>query len=354
MEPDRRAKLSIVVFGVIVPALILVAAYNYTLDRFGYLIFDKPVLRSDFARKVIGKKIGADYPPVDAIIMGDSTAKSNVDPREIKSVFSLNFGIHGGSNVISFSLLKNYLESHSAPGCVVLLGQQNWSPNYGHFFTKAVYMHVLSVSDFWKIWQDGNRNGIFPATDLSLPQYFYQGALHFLRMNDIPLVDMQSAIWSRSDRRMRKRMKWVVGMDESRGFNDKGMNVLPERSFVSDRIYAPYEKKFEPSRSEEFYLKEILRLSRERNFRVLMATTPAAQTPYLEKYRDFFRSRDDYAESLFKRFPELVRLEDLPKHYPRRLHYDLTHLGTEGAGIYSRELDVSLRKLCRPTRNANK
>ena len=344
-EPRLRTKLKILTLGLLVPVLTVFATYEFLVTHLDFAMFGLAKLRSTYLRDLNDQRVGRDYPPVDLVVLGDSTAKVGFNPTEIHSIFAVNLAVHGGTNVVSYATLTEYLKTHPAPRCVFLLSQENWHRNYGMFFSKVIFQNYLSWDEIRSIWQTGAANHIFPASEMSWFEYHTRSLLALLELNPPPLAQLQEALKLGSMNA--ERRSDVARFTAQRGWHAREDSETMQRKFFDPHMHEMYVNRFTASASEDFYLHRIVELGRARGFRVLFGSSPMAESFYVRSSERFQHDRDSHLQKILQDEPALVYLP-LPRVFPQQLHSDLNHLNAEGARVFARELEPQLKSYCRP------
>jgi hypothetical protein len=341
MRIGRRFK--IVLFGIVLPMAAFFVVYREFVVFNYYTMFDLNGLRSFYYIHLINGATGPQFYPADIVVVGDSTAKSGIDPRAL-TLRTVNISANAGSALSSYQTLLRYLEVKPPPRCVLMVHQYNWRHTRELFFQHLVLFDMLGWRDLNDIWRRGAEHGVFPATEYTRVGFFFQSFRHMYKLARVPLPQLQRALWSGASR---ERMEQKVALlDTAQGFQNNSRRHLPtEANFVNQSMHEGYLRPFEPDPTEDFYLRELAKLSAERKIRLVYTSLPVSESEILPKTENFFTGRDAHVHALLSDFPEVSFIE-LPRSMSRINFFDFTHLNWEGANAIGRKLNATLRELC--------
>jgi len=344
VEKSVKNKLKLLLKGYIAPAAVLWLVYYSVLSAFFVELFGFSAARAQYVKEIFSEPEAHKISPADLVVIGDSTAKSAVNPLAVNYAFTLNLGVNAGTALTSYAVLKRYLQQFPKPKCVLYIAQYNWERNYGDFFPKVLFYDTYDWRDLPSMWLTGKREGIFPADQYTTAGFFINALRTELRINELPVNLMQERIfrwWEGRGNKWRKARREMVKL---RGFqNNDVRRLLPEDEFFKVETHSALLASFRAYPAEDFYLRALIDLAEREQVRLIYAFLPLAESENTEAATPHRMVRDAHMRAIFGR--KGIELF-LPSTYPRQHFYDFTHLSPEGAVHFQPFLDPTLSQWC--------
>jgi len=348
MTPEDKFNWRLLVMAFVLPGLIVWAIYYSGVSYFAPQIFKFGGSRAEFPRQFFEADLAKNYPPIDVVILGDSTARSAINPVEIDYLFAVNLALNGGTALTSYHILERYLRTHPKPKCVVYVSQYNWDRNYGYFFERIVFYRLLDPVSLFDVWKMGIQNGVFPRTDYSTVGFFTASLRQYLYLGELPANLIQEAIQYYTPERAAHYNSLGRKNVYYRGFqNNELRSPQPESVFFTDERHGAYLGPFVPYATEDFYLRALIERTGKLGIKLLWGSVPMADSEHYTAAKIHQASRDLHVLKIMQNNPHVIQVP-MPKSMPRQLYFDFTHMEPEGARALRPYLDSSLRENCAP------
>ncbi len=274
-----------------------------------------------------------DLKAADTIVLGDSRAKSGINPMLIsEDCFSLAQG--GSTSIEAYYTLKHYIENMGAPKTVLLSDCAYHFAAVDGFWTRNIYFDFLStkeaneVIDVAKDFDEmsklcaGGEKGRFTLFEYKIKS---------------PTKYMSAVVNSFSENRKEINQKLYKQMVDDKGF----------KTFVS---WWPTSTEYDMEKLEilntlDYYYRKTIDLCIENNIEVYSLNMPLIATTYNEskkiwepfgKY--FERLKNDYSGF------ENVHIDTTFDKYDEKYFDDADHLNEEGAKVYTKSLKERLKE----------
>jgi hypothetical protein len=346
MTPEGKFNWRLFAMGFILPAVLIWLVYFVFVSTYFLQIFRFTGARAEFSREFFSTDIAKTYPPIDLVVLGDSTTKSAINPLEIPYLFAVNLALNGGTALTSYQVLDRFLRAHPQPKCVLYVSQYNWHRNYAYFFDRIVSYRSMDLTNMLDIWKRGMREGIYPRTEYSTLGFFLASLRYTLYIGELPLNLIQRAAYKDIFTRRRKWTSMRRQMIENRGFQDNELRrVLPDSKFFNPELHEVFTGPFVPYATEDYYIKQLIERTGKLGIKMLWAMLPLAEGDEYLPARLHQRARDLHVLELMQGHPHVIQVP-LPLTFPRKYYYDFTHMVPEGAAELQPYLDPSLRAHC--------
>ncbi len=344
MKKIFASEASLLVRGFLLPVLIIWAVYFGFLTKHFQDIFLFSA-SSEYLNRFFKEDFARLYPPIDLVVLGDSTSRSAVNPTDFKDLFAVNLGVNGGTALSAYYVMERYVRANPKPRCLLYLSQYNWKRNYGDFFHKAIFYGNLNWDNFQRAWEVGAENGVFPATEYTYPEYVIKALRTDLLVDELPLNLIQEFVTGRYPRKARKAKMMKRSAIKNRGFQDNAIKrVLPEERFFNE-MHAAFLRPFQAYPSEDFYLRRLAEFAKANGIQFFYAMLPVAQSDYVEDAAEHLKQRNAHLETVLNSIDGVHQIP-LPVTLSRSYFFDFTHMVREGADQVRPLLDPYLKKAC--------
>jgi hypothetical protein len=298
-------------------------------------------------------------PPVDVLLLGDSTAVAALETREIERAL-------GGAQVYNFALpatgpsggeaiLRRYLRTHAPPRLVVL-GFTPWALlDRRDLFEGFVMPVLLGPSDAVRAaWRDRRLGYVLSWLADRWPTYRYRddlrsGALSLL-LDAVPDAKprasallgyakdptSQYAFRFFYTARAERNAQFLAELERDGGWHYWRETAFPGERLQEDFDFAVRDPAFVPSPRETAALDALLDSCASAGIPVLMVPMPQPQGRLRAMAaRGDFERFEAFWRDVAGRHPNLRRPGQLVKPAPHAWFADNTHLNPEGASLYT-------------------
>ncbi|MBC7539948.1 MAG: hypothetical protein H7281_14090 [Bacteriovorax sp.] len=291
--------------------------------EFGYMFLDKTVSDTTLFNH---KKI---------LVLGDSSAATAIHLKTLGGN-SLTLGVWGSSPAETYYYLKQYLDNHDAPKC--LLFTHLIAPEYykAHAFWEFVINYSqMPLSFVSEIYYESKRLGTFPGKDYNpisfytkyfliktrfflTSQAFYRDKVNFSFKSPKGYQSRLNSIFKNNGEYIRlKRGKGVRG-----AWWEFLINPFSEDKFFTN------------------YMEKIFKLAEEKSIKIYTFTPPISEEIY-NKYRSRINSLDNYLRLNTLKHKNANYIE-LREFYPEKFYIDKAHLNVFGANQFTLKISKQL------------
>ncbi len=273
-----------------------------------------------------------DEPAADVLILGDSRAKSALNPEQLDSYGADNcvsMAQGGSTSVEAYFALKEYIENKGIPKAVIVSVSSYHFTSFDGFFTRTLYFNAMDTDDaaevISKAREAGEKDALKAAGGsglITLFEYKIKSPTKYIA----PFIN------SFGEDRKTINEEAYKEMQDRKGF----------KSFVSWwPTSAEHDMtEFLPLKTLGDYYRKLIDLCIENDIEVYSVNTPLIATTF-EESRKIAVPFSEYLESIKKDYPEetypKVHIETLFEDYDERYFDDADHLNPAGAEIYTRE-----------------
>ncbi len=271
--------------------------------------------------------------PASVIVLGDSRAKSGINPKLISDdCFSLAQG--GSTSIESYYTLKNYIENMGAPKCVLLSDCSYHFASVDGFWTRNIYFNFLNFKEASEVIDTAKRFDEMEA----LCANGEKGILTLFEYKiKSPTKYMSAIVNSFSENRKEINKKLYQQMVDDKGF----------KSFVS---WWPTSTEYDMEeinilKTLDYYYRKTIDLCIENNIEVYSLNMPLIETTYNES-KKIWEPFSEYFTELKKDYSDFenVHIETGFDKYDEKYFDDADHLNSEGAKVYTLNLKEKILK----------
>lgn len=271
--------------------------------------------------------------PAKIIILGDSRAKSGINPKLISDdCFSLAQG--GSTSIEAYYTLKNYIENMGVPKRVLLSDCSYHLANVDGFWTRNIYFDFLSFKEAKEVIDVAKD---FDEMD-ALCENGEKGILTLIEYKiKSPTKYMSAIVNSFSENRKEINKKLYQQMVDDKGF----------KSFVS---WWPTSTEYDMETIEvlntlDYYYRKTIDLCVKNNIEVYSLNMPLIDSTY-DECEKIWKPLGEYFKKLEKDYSDYpnVHIETSFDRYDEKYFDDADHLNKDGAEVYSLNLKEKLLK----------
>lgn len=257
------------------------------------------------------------------IILGDSRTKAGMVPQ-VLSEGCYNLALGGTTPIEGYYTLKEYLNNHPAPECVVISYAPMHYMGIDALWTRNIYFHVMNDEDaaeLFRIVAAGNeKEEILPN------HYLLEYAMYRFYLPNKYGTAVKNALFSNRHTANLEKYDQVASA--------RGQNYFGLANGSSDINGEAKEMDFIPSETVTLYLQRIFDLCKEQEIRVIVEQMPMNETSRGILTEDFKEHYRMYIYELASANPT-VRISGELYLYSNNYFGDADHLNPEGAYEFS-------------------
>lgn len=256
------------------------------------------------------------------LIIGDSRTKAGLIPDEL-SDSCYNLALGGTTPIEGYYTLKEYLENHPAPECVVLAYAPMHYMDVDALWTRNIYFHVMNREDAAELFQaaaecQDNENILIENYRLEYAMYqFYMPNKYCTALKNAAFIGRHAA-------NVEKYEQMTL---------ERGHNFFGTANGSSDVNGEAKEDDFIPSDVITIYMQKIFDLCNEQGIRVVVEQLPMNETSRSILTEDFKTHYREYMFELAEANPTAQIFGDFYM-YPNDYFGDADHLNQTGASMY--------------------
>lgn len=258
------------------------------------------------------------------LIIGDSRTKAGFIPDEL-SDDCYNLALGGTTPIEGYYTLKEYLEHHPSPECVIIAYAPMHYMDVDALWTRNIYFHVMNREDTAELFQIAA--GCRKNDKILIENYRLEYAMYrFYMPNKYCTALKNAAFMGRHEANVTKYQQMTL----ERGHNFFGLangsgdvnGEAKEEDFISSDVIA-------------IYMQKIFDLCREQGIRVVVEQLPMNETSRSILTEDFKNHYRQYMDELAAANPTVQIFGDFYM-YPNDYFGDADHLNQTGASAYCR------------------
>lgn len=256
------------------------------------------------------------------LIIGDSRTKAGFIPDEL-SDSCYNLALGGTTPIEGYYTLKEYLEHHPAPECVVIAYAPMHYMDVDALWTRNIYFHVMNREDTAELFQiaagcQNNENILIENYRLEYAMYrFYMPNKYCTALKNAAFIGRHGANVSKYRQMTLERGHNFFGL--ANGSGDVN-GEAKEADFISSDVIT-------------IYMQKIFDLCSERGIRVVVEQLPMNETSRSILTEDFKSHYRQYMDELAIANPTVQIFGDFYM-YPNDYFGDADHLNQVGASAY--------------------
>lgn len=256
------------------------------------------------------------------LIIGDSRTKAGFIPDEL-SDSCYNLALGGTTPIEGYYTLKEYLEHHPAPECVVIAYAPMHYMDVDALWTRNIYFHVMNREDTAELFQiaagcQNNENILIENYRLEYAMYrFYMPNKYCTALKNAAFIGRHGANVSKYQQMALERGHNFFGL--ANGSGDVN-GEAKEADFTSSDVIT-------------IYMQKIFDLCSEQGIRVVVEQLPMNETSrsiLTENFKSHYRQ---YMDELAIANPTVQIFGDFYM-YPNDYFGDADHLNQAGASAY--------------------
>lgn len=310
MKKNSFKKLILRIIYIIIPLYILWFLYI----EFMPMYYNRPTnTRWYFIKKVLDKTYK--IPESNIIFLGESRVNAGIDFTKIPGSFSFASG--GSTPVEMYYVLEKYLENYSKPDMVFLSISPRFLTETFAFWPYAVRNDLFTYSDFRDI-----TDHLIPGDTIIGKHPKAKFLLHKLNYIEYYQSDVFYNYMFGGHKENRILINEMLSMNGGRphpGLKDS----------CSDLNYETRYNEFQVSKLSDFYLREIFKLCKENNTRLIYDFIPMNESSYKALKKGFITSYKSYIKNLSDEYPQFD-ISDTLYYYPDSYFGDESHLNYRG------------------------
>lgn len=256
------------------------------------------------------------------LIIGDSRTKAGFIPDEL-SDSCYNLALGGTTPIEGYYTLREYLEHHPAPECVVIAYAPMHYMDVDALWTRNIYFHVMNREDTAELFQiaagcQNNENILIENYRLEYAMYrFYMPNKYCTALKNAAFIGRHGANVSKYQQMTLERGHNFFGL--ANGSGDVN-GEAKEADFTSSDVIT-------------IYMQKIFDLCSEQGIRVVVEQLPMNETSRSILTEDFKSHYRQYMDELALANPTVQIFGDFYM-YPNDYFGDADHLNQAGASAY--------------------
>lgn len=283
-----------------------------------------------------------DNPPsekINILAVGDSTIAFGVKPRLIAGSYSI--ALPSSTNINVWLDLERYLKAHSPPKCILYSTSYIKNHYQAGFLGKHISAQVYNWDELKKIYYESEASGAEPSRAMSY--WWFVTKVFFLKYIDYT-VNTQIKI---------KRML-LPFLPEVKKFDYAVNSAIREKGYLhakrfsqdlmSERQHYLVEP-FEVNSSDDFYFKKILDKTKELGIKLIYLEMPIINNESDSRIEAFHKTHMNHIQTILHSYPNST-FEALDYHPTEDQYFDMNHLNSEGAVIFTKNLAHKLPVEC--------
>jgi hypothetical protein len=277
------------------------------------------------------------------IIIGDSRAEAAFVPDILEDNF-YNLSVGGGSPIDGYFILKKYLEKNKINILII-----SFSPKHletvGTFFGRTLKYNLLSIKDIIQVFSKSlELNENLDATDedyylgkdfsyknkLDYYKAYYKAILIRCKFFYFYIPEIQNCLF---ESRYKNNIEVYNNISKRNGNYDFGTQLQA----IGENEEAKKKVGFRYSKMTDYYLNEMLVLTKQNNIKVYFVIAPFNENSYNKIYnlnKDYLKEYSDYINSLKLKYNNVVWNSDI-YCYGNDFFGDPSHLNSKGQRKFS-------------------
>jgi hypothetical protein len=281
-----------------------------------FLFSNRAFFMDDFWNKIIVNEHELIDMPGDRnyLIIGDSLQKTGIDPRQVSDSL-LNLGLPGAKPMGQYLLLKRYLEKHRPPKAIFLY----IDPEDAQQSMSVILRYFVSIPEFISVWSDLN----WQERSYFLTRYWES-------------LDMRTIGGITRDRYKGSNKDMVKTIKSGQGYipTYRAVDVIDGDYFRKTKFR--YATRISISARDMKYLDKLMALAKDNNIKVVfLGMFLPGELDGIFRKSGFIKDYMAFLETAKNRYPEVYFLDEPIKVVENRYFADISHVNTEGAGLYT-------------------
>lgn len=271
--------------------------------------------------------------PADILILGDSRAKSAINPKQLDSYGSENcvsMAQGGSTSIEAYYALKEYIENKGIPKTVIVSVSSYHFTSFDGFFTRTLYFNAMDTDDAVKVINqavaEGERDALKAAGG--------KGLLTLLEY------------------KMKSPTKYIAPFINSFGQDRKSVNETAYKEMQDNKGFKSFVSwwptsaehdmtEFIPLKTLGSYYRKLIDLCVENDIEIYSVNTPLIAMTF-EESQKIAKPFSEYLKLIEMDYPTTeypkVHIETLFEAYEEKYFDDADHLNPAGAEVYTKEL----------------
>lgn len=270
---------------------------------------------------------------VDYLILGDSSAYKNIVPEEL-SPDSFSLALSGASAMDTYNRMIRIDLSKIKKGIILtnsFIHQKHYARDY---WDRMVYFGYYSYPQFLTNYKIGMENKVFPS-DYNV--IFYN--LYYVKTKLLFNIRSLQALWyapASFQQKVSVSDNIKERMTKNKGWLDVPVNVKSDWFFRAYKSH--YQYKFTPDPTDNFYMRKILDLTRDKKIPLYFIQGPVSENGHeLVDVENYKLTLAEYMNGLAKAYPHFHFYQSKLTPPPRDF-FDFYHLNEVGARKLSSEI----------------
>lgn len=262
-----------------------------------------------------------------ALILGDSRAMADLDPREFKDLNVVNLAIGGGTSIEMYYTLNNYIKNVGVPEKAIIMFAPFHYSVIDNFNERTLYFNYLSIPEMKELYDLAKASNSETICDGDYIEEFFKARLR------TPMKYLPALINAKGFTRYDDNTAIYNELTEKRGHDQFG-----ELDGCSEMNYETHYLRMHQTGDSvllDIYFKKLLDLCREKGIKVHVSMPPMNQASFYNLQNAYVEDFEGYLNGYKRMYPEF---EIIPEIFPMadKDFGDASHLNERGAKAFTR------------------
>lgn len=262
----------------------------------------------------------------DILILGDSTAKSDICTDLDDDLSMYNLAIGGATSTELYVSFRNYLKVHDKPKAVIMMFASRTLVSNPSFWGRTIYFNFFSWSELEELYEIGKElNDPIWTSDwlrLNILRYYFKDPNHYLAAVN------NSSLFGRYSEN--------VNMYEQVE-RDKGWMLFGTEDGAYGENYLTTLESFKVGPMEDYSIRRIIELCEENDIEIIVEPPPAKTSDLGEIQENVLSEYEAYLQQLQQDYPYALVNTSLA-YYDNEYFGDDNHFNRKGAEMYTAEI----------------
>lgn len=256
------------------------------------------------------------------LIIGDSRAKSGIQPLLLEDENTYNMAIGGSTPIEMYYALEEYLSHNEAPERAIIIFAQYHLCDIDNWGQTQTY-NYLSGDELLEVYLTALKNN---ETKLLGDHFFTDTLSYKLRFPNKYLSSIYNARFN--GRYTENKNKY----DSVRA--DRGYTVFGEDEGNDGVSYETHHPEFDSSKTVLLYYDKLLNLCKDNGISVIIEQAPLNETSTAQVSEDFLSGYEQFLQEIEQKYPEFTVVHEIPE-YENMYFGDNNHLNKRGSAVFT-------------------
>ncbi len=271
----------------------------------------------------------------DTVILGDSTAKSSLNPT-LLSDSTVSLALGGTTPIEMYYTAKTYLERHTAPKHVIVQFSPFHYSYVDNYDNRTRYFHYLTIPQAYELYQNA---AIAQSESIQTENAFVEELSCRL---GLPTKYLPALINSRFIGRLSTNRELLAKCHETRGYDTFGTaDGCDALNYETNYLTMPYEGDAVLIR---IYMDKLMALLAEYDLDVYITQSPMSCASMNAIHKEYLSEYNDYLNDVVKGYDNVTLSTEIAE-YPNALYGDSQHMNQKGGDVFSLDYKAKFPEL---------